>query len=104
MFSPAKPEKQRANPLNGCHQWVREGTRFPHTPHSGGVCCFFRLRRKKQHTPRQSCGTRLRAFFAVRNQHTKQVKPGEGKPLWLPGFFFAECPATPQTHAYAHNP
>ena len=28
-------------PLNGCHQWVREGTWFPHTPHSGGVCCFF---------------------------------------------------------------
>jgi len=30
------------------------------------------------HTPRQSCGTWLRAFFPVRKQHTKQVKPGEG--------------------------
>ena len=28
-------------PLNGCHLWEREGTRFPHAPHSGGVCWFF---------------------------------------------------------------
>ena len=27
--------------LNGGHLWVREGTWFPHTPHSGGVCCVF---------------------------------------------------------------
>jgi hypothetical protein len=33
---------------------------------------------KKHQTPLQSCGTRLHAFFAVRNQHTKQVKPVEG--------------------------
>jgi hypothetical protein len=58
----------------------REGTWFPHAPHSGGVWCFFRRSRKKQHTPLQSCGTRLRAVFAVRKQHTIQVKPGEGSP------------------------
>jgi len=52
------------------------GTWFPHTPHSGGVCCFFDFVEKQQ-TPRQSCGTRLRAFFAVRKQHTKQVTPVE---------------------------
>ena len=34
-------------------------------------------------TPRQSCGTRLHAFFAVRKQHTKQVTPVEGQhPQW----------------------
>jgi hypothetical protein len=33
---------------------------------------------QKPHTPLQSPGTRLRAFFAVRNQHTVQVNPIEG--------------------------
>ena len=33
------------------------------------------------HAPLQGCGTRLRAFFAVRNQYTVQVKPVE----WVGG-------------------
>jgi hypothetical protein len=38
----------------------------------------FSTKSKNQQTPLQSCGTRLHAFFAVRNQHTVQVKPVEG--------------------------
>jgi hypothetical protein len=41
------------------------------------VWCFFDEVEKNQQTPLQSCGTLLRAFFAVRKQHTIQVKPGE---------------------------
>jgi hypothetical protein len=33
---------------------------------------------KKPYTPREWAGTRQRAVFAVRNQHTVQVKPVEG--------------------------
>jgi len=39
---------------------------------------LFSTKSKKEQTPRQSCGTRWRAFFAVRKQHTKQVTPVEG--------------------------
>jgi hypothetical protein len=41
-------------------------------------CIVFSTSSKTQYTPRQSCGTRLRAVFAVRNQHTVQVTPVEG--------------------------
>jgi hypothetical protein len=58
----------------GC---VREpGSRtLPILVGSGG---FLDLVEKKHQTPLQSCGTRLRAFFAVRKQHIIQVKPVEG--------------------------
>ena len=39
----------------------------------------FSTKSKKQETPRQNCGTRLHAFFAVRKQHPTQVKPVEGR-------------------------
>jgi hypothetical protein len=64
--------------LNGCHRWEREGTWFPHTPILVG-CVGFSTSSKNQHTPLQSRGTRQRAFFAVRKQHTKQVTPVEDK-------------------------
>jgi hypothetical protein len=52
-----------------------------------GVCrmerrCVQRL--SIRHTRLESRGTRLRAFFAVRKQHTMQVKPVEGvNPQWV---------------------
>jgi hypothetical protein len=55
-------------------------------------CVGFSTKSKNQHTPLQSRGTRQRAFFAVRKQHTKQVTPVEparpkaGEPPALPGF------------------
>jgi hypothetical protein len=42
----------------------------------GGI--VFSTTSKNQQTPRQSRGTRLHAFFAMRKQHTKQVTPVEG--------------------------
>jgi hypothetical protein len=33
---------------------------------------------KNQQTPRQSCGTQVRVFFAMRKQYTIQVKSVEG--------------------------
>jgi hypothetical protein len=64
--------------LNGCHLWEYKGTWFPHTPHSGGFCGFFDEVEKNQNpTAKLWDDTRLRAFSAVRKQHTKQVKPVE---------------------------
>jgi hypothetical protein len=37
-------------------------------------CLRFSTSSKNQQTPRQSCGTRQRAFFAVRKQSLPQVK------------------------------
>jgi hypothetical protein len=65
------------NPPNGCHPGEREGTRFPNTLILVGYVGFS-ASSKNQHTPLQSRGTRQRAFFAVRKQHTKQVPPVEG--------------------------
>jgi hypothetical protein len=67
--------------LNGCHHGECEGNWFPYTPHSGGGWCFFDFVEKNQQTPLQSRGTRLRAVFAVRKQHTKQVTPVEAVSL-----------------------
>jgi hypothetical protein len=39
---------------------------------------FFSTKSKKQQTPRQSCGTQVRAFFAVRKQCSPQVTLVEG--------------------------
>ena len=39
-------------PLNGCHQWVCEGTRFPHAPLWRGVCGFFDEVEKPTHPTR----------------------------------------------------
>jgi hypothetical protein len=46
-----------------------------------GFVGFFDFIEKKQQTPLQSRGTRLRAVFAVRKQHTKQVTPVEAVSL-----------------------
>jgi hypothetical protein len=39
---------------------------------------IFSTKSKKYHTPRQSGGTLLRAFFVVRKQSPPQVTPVEG--------------------------
>jgi hypothetical protein len=39
----------------------------------------FSTKSKKTYTPLEWAGTRQRAVFAVRNQHTVQVKPVEGQ-------------------------
>ena len=60
------------------------GTPFPRNPMMVG-CVGFSTTSKNQHTPLESCGTRLRAVFAVCKQHTRQVKPvwcANGKPLF----------------------
>jgi hypothetical protein len=52
----------------------------------------FSTKSKNQYTPPEWAGTLLRAFFAVRNQHTVQVKPVEGaqpQPPFCFGFFSA---------------
>jgi hypothetical protein len=38
----------RAAPSTGVTHREREGTWFPHTPHSGGVCLVFLISKKKK--------------------------------------------------------
>jgi hypothetical protein len=75
VCNPQSPALQSGKPLN----FMRMGTRFPHTPHSGGVWGFLD-EVEKTPNPKPHCkavGTRPCAFFAVRKQHIKQVKPVE---------------------------
>jgi hypothetical protein len=47
---------------------------------------FSTTKKKKKKTPRQSCGTLLRAFFAVRKQSPPQVTPVDGLQPPIPRF------------------
>ena len=60
----------------GFTYWEREGTLFPRNPMIVGYVVFS-TKSKKRHTPRQSPGTRLRVFFALRKQCSPQVTPGD---------------------------
>jgi hypothetical protein len=73
MGNPAEGGHPSMGVTSGC---VREpGSRTRPILVRSGV---FSTKSKKHQTPRQSCGTRLRAFLAVRKQHTKQETPVEG--------------------------
>jgi hypothetical protein len=72
-------------PSMGFTYWEREGTGFPRNPMIVGYVVFS-TKSKNQHTPLQSRGTLLRAFCAVRKQHTKQVTPVEGLQPPIPRF------------------
>ena len=63
--------------LNGCHQWVCEGTWFPHAPLCSGVCMFCSYAAK--HTNPTRMGWHAPgAFFASRKRCAPQVTPVEG--------------------------
>jgi hypothetical protein len=81
----------------GFTYWEREGTGFPRNPMIVGYVVFS-TKSKNQHTPLQSRGTLLRAFCAVRKQHTKQVTPVEGvNPIGENGF--CVLPGYPRQYA-----
>jgi hypothetical protein len=65
----------------------------------GVGCMVFSTKSKKPYTPLEWAGTRQRAVFAVRNQHTVQVKPVEGPcphtPCGQQGLFKRYCPQSP---------
>jgi len=72
----ALPGLYQQSPLWGGLR-VREGTWFPHTPHSGGVCWFFD-EVEKPTNPTAKLWHAAACVFSVRKQHTKQVIPVEG--------------------------
>ena len=74
----ASPRAPLGAPLNGCHQWECEGTRFPHTPLWSGVYVFRGFAAKNIHPTRMGWHAPSCVSSPFASGACSEVKPIEG--------------------------